>query len=144
MSSEVKFIDNSGKVLKEFNEKCLDFLELAGRTAEGYAKQDCPVDTGLLRNSITFALSGEKADISQYKADTPKEGKQSVETGSYSGTIGDKGQKTVYVGTNVKYAEKNEYGDMIEHTTGKAHFLRDSVTTHNEEYKKDAERIFKS
>ncbi|MBQ6264293.1 MAG: HK97 gp10 family phage protein [Clostridia bacterium] len=29
-----------------------------GGEAAGFAKENCPVDTGLLRNSIVFALSG--------------------------------------------------------------------------------------
>lgn len=37
-------------------------LEKIGLTAERYAKNLCPVDTGRLRNSITHAIdSGEKA-----------------------------------------------------------------------------------
>jgi len=31
-----------------------------GGEAVGYAKANCPVDTGLLRNSITFAISGSR------------------------------------------------------------------------------------
>ena len=49
-------------------------LRAIGMTAETYAKSSCPVDTGYARNSITYALSGETADISSYKADAGKNG----------------------------------------------------------------------
>jgi len=34
-------------------------LEIIGLTAEKYAKENCPVDTGRLRNSITHAVEGK-------------------------------------------------------------------------------------
>lgn len=54
--------DNSGEFLKALPEQIEQALTAIGLTAETYAKQDCPVDTGRLRNSITHAVeSGEKA-----------------------------------------------------------------------------------
>ena len=38
-------------------------LEAIGLTAEGYAKAECPVDTGRLRNSISHARDDEAAYI---------------------------------------------------------------------------------
>lgn len=137
------FIDNSAKFQKEFDEKITDALELIGLEAEGYAKEDCPVDTGLLRNSMTYAVSGERTAIGSYKADRPRKGKSEVEEGAYSGTAGAKNEATVYIGTNVKYAKKVEYGDNIKHTSGKAHFLRDAVTNHSDEYKKIVKQVLK-
>lgn len=40
----------------------------------------------------------------------------------------------VYIGSNVKYAPANEFYDM-NHKTGKAHFLRDAVAQHTDQYK---------
>ena len=38
-------------------------LEAIGVTAEGYAKEDCPVDTGNLRNSISHAIKDKEVYI---------------------------------------------------------------------------------
>lgn len=38
-------------------------LEAIGLTAEGYAKAECPVDTGRLRNSISHAIDDNAAYI---------------------------------------------------------------------------------
>lgn len=38
-------------------------LEAVGMRAETYAKKDCPVDTGRLRNSITHEVRGDAAYI---------------------------------------------------------------------------------
>lgn len=50
----IKFTDNSEEVLAAMQQAALRALEKCGLTAEGYAKKLCPVDTGNLRNSITF------------------------------------------------------------------------------------------
>lgn len=99
---DVKFIDNSKEVLEEFYKKVGLSLSAIGGEAEGYAKEDCPVDTGRLMNSITHEV--------------------------------DETEKAVYVGTDVEYATAVEYNDTAYHENGKAHFLRDAVATHSEEY----------
>lgn len=54
--------DNSPEVLAAFQDAALRALEKCGLTAEGYAKKECPVDTGALRNSITHEVDdGEPA-----------------------------------------------------------------------------------
>ena len=58
----LKVKDNSGEVLNALNGKILVALEAIGLQCEGYAKKECPVDTGRLRNSITHeARPSEKA-----------------------------------------------------------------------------------
>jgi phage gpG-like protein len=106
---DVKITDNSKEILNAKDEAIAKALEMIGIKAERYAKLDCPVDTGLLRNSISHAQ--EKA--------------------------------TAYIGTNVEYAEKVEYGDNVKHITGKAHFLRDAATNHSDEYKNIVENALK-
>lgn len=60
MSVEVK--DNTEQFLDEYTKALERALTRIGMAAEGYAKQEAPVDTGRLRNSITFAVDmGEKA-----------------------------------------------------------------------------------
>ena len=61
---EVVITDNSGEFLKALPEQLEQALTAIGLTAESYAKQECPVDTGRLRNSITHAVDmGERAVI---------------------------------------------------------------------------------
>jgi phage gpG-like protein len=59
----VEFVDNSDKVLEAFKKQVYLALESVGMTAEGYAKEDCPVDTGRLRNSISHVVDEEGAYI---------------------------------------------------------------------------------
>lgn len=54
--------DNTDEVLGELDEAIDRALEAMGMQVENYAKENCPVDTGLLRNSITHVVaSDEKA-----------------------------------------------------------------------------------
>lgn len=55
MSLEIK-ADNIDLVVNGINDAVLRALEKIGMTAEGYAKDLCPVDTGNLRNSITHVV----------------------------------------------------------------------------------------
>lgn len=54
--------DNTDEVLKGLSDAVERSLTRIGLEAEGYAKKECPVDTGNLRNSITNEVqSSEKA-----------------------------------------------------------------------------------
>lgn len=62
MAIDVKITDNSDLVKNALEEQIEAALIAIGMTAETYAKRDCPVDTGRLRNSITHAVeAGEQA-----------------------------------------------------------------------------------
>lgn len=98
---EVTVTDNSAEFLQAKNEAVARAMEACGLLAEGYAKLDCPVDTGNLRNSINHTQTEDMA----------------------------------IVGTNVEYAPYVEYNDNAHHDVGKAHFLRDSISTNLDEYK---------
>lgn len=63
MSIDIKFTDNSKEFLKELDDRIPPALEECGLAAEGYAKRLCPVDTGLLRNSISHAADDNTAYI---------------------------------------------------------------------------------
>lgn len=52
----IDLTDNSGLAKEEMLAAALRALEKCGLTAEGYAKLLCPVDTGNLRNSITYLV----------------------------------------------------------------------------------------
>lgn len=106
-------VDNSDKVKEEFNEATLRVLEAIGIHVEGEAKEELEndprrIDTGLLRNSITYALSGESPKITSYHGDNPsKYGTEKMTPiGYYNGTAPDdtEDKKAVYIGTNVEYA----------------------------------------
>lgn len=56
---DIQITDNSPEVQAAFNDKIALVLSAIGEIAEGYAKEDCPVDTGRLRNSITHRTQGK-------------------------------------------------------------------------------------
>lgn len=60
---EVKFTDNSEKVMNALKQAKSNALEAIGITAEKYAKEKTPVDTGRLRNSISHAKDDDSAYV---------------------------------------------------------------------------------
>lgn len=61
--TEIKITSNKDAVLSEFRKQVEDGLTAIGLTAEGYAKDNCPVDTGRLRNSISYAVEPNEVQI---------------------------------------------------------------------------------
>lgn len=107
--SDVKIDDHSDEYLKEVADSVEVALEAIGIHLAGEAQEELEnsprrIDTGLLRNSITYALDGKSAGMSSYKADR-ENAKGVIEKGSYSGTAPkEKGKdRSVIVGTNVEY-----------------------------------------
>ena len=102
-------------------------MEVCGLMAEGYAKRLCRVDTGLLRNSITHALSGGSTSITYY---TDDKGEQS---GSYEGTmpVNREYEFTMYLGTNVEYGP---YVEMGTTHTNPHPFIKPAIANHPKEY----------
>lgn len=136
------FVDNSEEYRELRDAAIRRALRTIGMTAETHAKQreNCPIDTGYARNSITFALSGESANISTYQADKGK-GNKPPRTGYYKGTAGNLlsnlfGRMAgtanyVLIGSNVEYfpyIEEGARGRKAWHT------LRRAATEHGEEY----------
>ena len=132
--------DNTDEVLSALEKAKIRGLTAIGMTAEGHAKkkitQAKAVDTGRLRNSITFAVSGESANISSYSGDHGEEG------GTYSGTAPNDKEKAVYIGTGVKYAAGIETGSHRK--AGAVHFLQDAAANHSDEYKRLMEDSMKN
>ena len=125
------FKDNSKEYKDLLNQAIRRGLRTIGMKAETYAKEKCPVDTGYASNSITYALSGESAAISSYKADRGKGGKP-PKTGEYRGTLGKIEDNYVAIGSNVEYfpfIEEGARGREARHT------LRKAATDHKDEYK---------
>ena len=134
------FKDNS-KEYKELRDAAIRRgLRAIGMAAETHAKENCPVDTGYARNSITFALSGESANISEYEADKGK-GEKPPRKGYYKGKAGNllsnlfgKMAGTanyVLIGSNVEYFPYIEEGARGRQAL---HVLRKAATEHREEY----------
>lgn len=63
MAIDVKITDNSDEILGALSEQIEQALTAIGLTAESYAKQECPVDTGRLRNSITNAVRADEKAV---------------------------------------------------------------------------------
>lgn len=55
--------DNSDLFLNALPEQVEQAMEAVGLQAERHAKEECPVDTGRLRNSISHSASGNSAYI---------------------------------------------------------------------------------
>ena len=134
----ITFKDNTSEFLDALDKAIENGLEAIGMTAEGHAKRkitDYPaVDTGRLRNSITYAISGEKPQNSTYKDD-------SGNTYEYSGTAPDDNDPSVYIGTNVKYGAYVEIGTS---RMGARPFLKPASSEHSDEYERIMEAALKS
>ena len=130
MSDEFK--DNSEEYKSLLNQAIRRGLRTIGMRAETHAKENCPVDTGYARNSITYALSGESAAVSSYEADRGKNGKP-PKTGEYRGTMGKVEDNYVASGSNVEYCPFIEEGARGRQAL---HVLRKAATDHKDEYKR--------
>ena len=107
---------------------------MIGGSVAGHAIERCPVDTGLLRNSITFALGGEAPQKQVYYDDSKEQ------SGEYDGvaTKDEDNEITVYIGTNVQYAPYQELGAPNIHLNARP-FLRPAM----EENVREIEQIIK-
>lgn len=149
MNISFNFTDNSADVLDEVEKKLLVALEACGLQAERYAKMKCPVDTGLLRNSITHVVSGQKIEQTYHAAYGENRGKTgkrlsassknagSVGWGAYSGTVnGTEKDLKVIVATNVYYAPYVELGHRLPSgkTVPPRPFLKPAIADHKDKY----------
>lgn len=95
---------NRRKVDMDFDRAAKMALRIVGGKAEKDAKESISdmgaVDTGLLRNSITFALGDDYANTTKYHSENGSK------IGKYSGTApkNEDGEMSVWIGTNVYYA----------------------------------------
>lgn len=69
----VEMQDNSAEVLNAFKRQVAEALLAVGATAEGYAKENCPVDTGRLRNSISNTVIDNDVYIGTNVVYAPKQ-----------------------------------------------------------------------
>lgn len=143
---DTSFTDNSDEVFEELARLSKIALREVGREAEGIAKENCTaVDTGRLRNSITFATA-EKFGQYNYRNNFNE---------SYNDESKQPEEDAVYIGTNVEYAPFIELGHKIagqkpvapgnrskNHSKGHGksvpplHFLKNAAGNHTEHYKR--------
>ena len=149
----IEFTDNSAETLDELNERIKIALREVGREAEGIAKENCTaVDTGRLRNSITFATADKHGQYS-YKDNFGM---------GFNEKAGQPEKGAVYIGTNVEYAPYIELGHKIDGqkkvppssrptrhgndgstSSPPLHFLKNAAANHTSHYKKIISEIMK-
>lgn len=60
---EFEVVSHADMVLEELNSKVETALSAIGATAQGYAMDDAPVDTGRLKNSIDYSVVDDSVYI---------------------------------------------------------------------------------
>ena len=121
---EINFTDNSKSVLEAFNGAIERALERCGMQAEGYAKDLVPVDTGNLRNSISYRVDAQNKEV---VLGTNNEYAPYVELGTGKYTQGGRQDPWVY---------QDEKGNW-HHTNGQRAqpFLKPAVADHKQTYR---------
>ena len=94
--------DNTDEVLSALERAKKRGLEAIGLTAEGHAKNETPVDTGRLRNSINHATDDEAAYIGT-----------NVEYAPYV-ELGARGRKGVHMLQRSATEHTDEYRQLME------------------------------
>lgn len=116
--SSIEVVSHKAEVLHATERKMKAAAMMIGGTVEGHAKELCPVDTGLLRNSITYAIGGSQPNTTSYQSNHVDKNRHRIEVehGFYAGEAPRDAddEVTVYVGTNVQYAPYIELGHSQE------------------------------
>lgn len=148
IANDIQLIVDNSEQAKEEMKKALEKAAIAvGNTAEKHAKEvittENRVDTGYMRNSITYAVAGESTKLQTYRADGKgkKSGKSQNKEGKYEGTAPKSLVPAVFIGTNVEYARYQEEGTS---KIAGIHFLKKAATEHTEEYKELVKDALKS
>lgn len=125
MGSSIRIeIDNTDAVIRASHDQIKKALEECGLTAERYAKEKCPVDTGNLRNSITHQMDGDnKVLIGSNVEYAPY-----VELGT--GKYADGGRKTSWV-----YEDSKGNWHMTNGQKAQP-YLKPALANHTDEYAK--------
>lgn len=125
-------VNSTKKMFQALNQQSLNALEICGGKAETYAKRKCPVDMGILRNSISH-----KIDESELKAyiGTNTEYAPYVELGTgvyYPG------------GRHTPWTYKDSHGKWhMTHGQKAQPYLKPAVTDHASEYERIIKRTIK-
>lgn len=135
--SDVKFIDNSGKVKEEFREQLSKAMEACGLAGEGFAKANLTrfprVDTGRLRSSVSHVSDDQNAYIGTNVEYAPY-----VELGTGPYATDGTGRK------DVPWFYKDENGKgHLSYGMKPSHFLKNAVVEHKEDYVRIIENCLK-
>lgn len=157
----VEITDNTGAILEAIEENADRTLEALGLQAAGYAALELEsdparVDTGLLRNSIAYAIAGELPQVAAnghaQGQDYHNNGRDKngnpvpAVDGHYQGKFPRAhGEHSVYIGSNVSYSVYVHEGHSLP-GGGKVapnRFLRNAITKHKDEYARMIEKGMK-
>lgn len=130
--NDVRFESKADDVLSEVSNVRQKTLEAIGLKAIGYAQLLCAVDTGRLRNSLTFVTATARGDANTQNG-------ESASAEDYS-PHGLPDEDAVVIGTNVEYAP---YVEMGTSKTKAQPFLAPAIENHIKEYEDIAERFMK-
>lgn len=120
--SDVQFKSHTADVKKAAETQIMAWLEAIGEDAAHTAAEKAPVDTGRLKNSISWATNVSFGGGSSTPLATPE-------------------KNSIYIGTNVPYAVYQELGTS-RGIAGK-HYLQFGATAHAAEYGRLLEQALK-
>ena len=125
MGSSIRIeIDNTDAVIRASRDQIKKALEECGLTAERYAKEKCPVDTGNLRNGITHQMDGDNKVL--IGSNTSYAAYVELGTGKYA----DGGRKTSWV-----YEDSKGNWHMTNGQKAQP-YLKPALANHTDEYAK--------
>ena len=111
--ADVEITDKSHALIKGLQQAVDRALESIGIAAQGYATLACRVDTGRLRNSITYATAKGQGQPNKFKS-TGKQDKKGKNKRAVMASpadyamLGKPEENSVWLGTNVEYARHVE------------------------------------
>lgn len=126
--SDVRSENHSEEVKEALRAAKKRAAEIIGMKAETYMKLGCPVDTGRLRNSLTYATQERSGFQNSY---SDNNGNAFFE---YVGSVPED-DFNIYIGTNVEYAMPVE---------SRNHFIHSAAADHGDEYKSVIENELKN
>ena len=130
---DVKIDDHTREALLKLRHQIQIGFAGIGQEAEGFAKKNCPVDSGRLRNSIAWACTDKHGSKSYSGGNKVSKLRNPVKPDDDQ-PQGIPEENAVYIGTNVEYAVYVEYGDY-KHKVGEKHFLRNAIANNGERFR---------
>ncbi len=125
--SDIEFKSYKAEIAKIAESDILAWLAAIGEDASHTAAEKAPVDTGRLKNSISWATQQAHGGGTSVPNNTPE-------------------KNSVYIGTNVKNEKGVNYAIYQELGTSRIagkHFLQFGATAHANEYGKLLENLMK-
>lgn len=130
--SSVTITNNTGLVREVLARATEQALEAIGFAAEGHAKDNTPVDTGLLRNKMTHVVQGDSVYIGTNVEYAPY-----VELGTGIYASNGNGRKDPWV-----YFDEKTKKFRLTRGSKPHHMIRRAATEHTDEYKRLVKAAF--